>query len=62
MPPKVSGTRVPPGQGAGDSKDSGTSGKQGADFETKETRIAPKGAPSGEFDASRAPVVKKGGY
>ena len=60
MPPKVSGTRVPAGQSAGDSKDLGTSGKQGADYQTDSTRIAPKGAPSGSFDNSSEPKVKKG--
>jgi hypothetical protein len=60
MPPKVSGTRVPAGQSAGDSKDLGTSGKQGADYQTNETRIAPKGAPKGVFDTSSSPNVKKG--
>jgi hypothetical protein len=38
----------------------GTSDKQGADYQTNDTRIAPKGAPSGEFDPSSAP--KKKGY
>jgi hypothetical protein len=38
----------------------GTSDKQSADYQTDSTRIAPKGAPSGVFDNSSEPKVKKG--
>jgi hypothetical protein len=60
MPPKVSGTRVEGQASAGDHKDSGTSGKQGADYQVDSTRVAPKGGSSGEFDNSSEPKVKKG--
>lgn len=60
MPPKVSGTRVEGQASAGDHKDSGTSDKQSADYQTKETRIAPQGGSSGVFDNSSEPKVKKG--